>query len=153
VTALRPFMTPASQYDVRALRADWMWLVPASDTPLFISIFGDWIFGRPDGSLWALTLLEGNYEQIAQNATEYNALKNSLEWLDATFIAGWQEIAARKGLEPARQECLGWKIHPMIGGKFEVENLAIFDMGVYQSIMGQLHRQMHDGATRSPGGP
>ena len=127
--------------------------MPESDTPLFISIFGDWVFGHPDGSLWALSLLEGTYQQVAKNAAEYNALKNSFEWLDATFIAGWQEIAARKGLVPAEQECLGWKVHPMIGGKFEVENLAIFSMNVYQSIMGQLHRQMRGLGARPPVSP
>src|SRR5688572_1710784 len=135
-------MLSASQFDTKAFGQEWRWLVPSTDTPLFISIFGDWVFGHPNGSLWALSVLEGTYEQIARNASEYNTLNKSFEWLDATFIASWQEIAARHGLEPADSECLGWKVHPIIGGKFEVENLAIFNMAVYQSIVGQLHRQL-----------
>ena len=151
MSALRPFMIAASQFDTKALVHEWRWLVPESDTPLFISIFGDWVFGQPNGSLWALSVLEGTYEQIAQNAAEYNTLNKSFEWLDATFIAGWQEIAARHGLEPTDGECLGWKVHPIIGGKFEAENLAIFSMTVYQSTMGQLHRQLR-GSTGRPSG-
>lgn len=86
--------------------------------------------------------LKGTYEQVARNAAEYNTLNKSAEWLDKTFIAGWQPIAAGHGLEPKQDECLGWKVHPLIGGKFEVANLQLFSMRVYQSLMGQLHRQL-----------
>ena len=145
-------MTAASHFDTKALGHEWRWLVPESDTPLFLSIFGDWVFGHPNGSMWALSVLEGTYEKIARDAAEYNALKNPFEWLDATFIAGWQEIAARHGLEPSESECLGWKVHPIIGGKLEVQNLAIFSMAVYQSIMGQLHRQLRSPPMRPSSG-
>lgn len=142
MSTLRPLMVEASKYKIDDLLAEWHWLVPSSDTPLFISAFGDWVFGNPDGSLWALSVLEGNYEQVAQNAIEYNTLNKSAKWLEDIFIAGWLPIAASHGIEPTEDECLGWKVHPLIGGKFEVDNLQIFSMFVYQSIMGQLHRQL-----------
>jgi hypothetical protein len=136
-------MTPAEAFDVEALLEPWRWLVPPEATPLFISVFGDWVFGSPDGSLWALSILEGKFWQIASSPAEYNRLKSSFEWLESTFIAGWQEIAYRHGLVPAVDECIGWKIPPFFGGSFEKENLEIFSMRVYQCIMGQLHQQIH----------
>ena len=135
-------MVEASQYDTAALLAEWRWLIPASQTPLFISAFGDWVFGQPNGSLWALSVLDGTYSQVAQNANEYNTLNKSAEWLDQTFIAGWLSIAAGNGMQPTKDECLGWKLHPRLGGKFEVANLQIFTMRVYQHLMGQLHQQL-----------
>jgi hypothetical protein len=113
-------MIAASEYDTAGLLAEWHWLVPKFATPLFISAFGDWVFGHPDGSLWILSLLEGNYHQVARNAAEYNTLNKSIE-------------------------CLGWKAHPVIGGKFAAANLQVFSMAVYQSLMGQLHRQLRFG--------
>jgi hypothetical protein len=132
----------ASEYDVKSLLMGWSWLVPQSDTPLYISVFGDWVFGKPNGSLWVLSVLEGTYEQVANDSVEYNTLNKSSEWLDRIFIASWLPIAAENGLSPSKNECLGWKIHPLIGGKFKLENLQIFSMLVYQSLMGQLHRQL-----------
>jgi hypothetical protein len=116
--------------------------VVAVSLPLFLSAFGDWVFGRPDGSLWLLSVLEGNYTQIAQDTREYNTLNKSPEWIEQTFIAGWFSIAAGHGLEPQIDECLGWKIAPILGGQFAVSNLQLFPMNVYQSLMGQLHRQL-----------
>jgi hypothetical protein len=135
-------MIEASKFDTLALLHEWKWLVPSTDTPLFLSAFGDWVFGHPDGSLWALSVLEGTYDRIAANSTDYNKLNKSAEWIERTFIAGWLPIAAGNGLEPGDDQCIGWKLHPLLGGKFEVANLQVFDMRVYQSIMGQLHRQL-----------
>lgn len=139
---MRPLMIEASQFNARELLDEWKWLVPASDTPLFLSALGDWVFGKPDGSLWTLSVLEGTYERIAANAAEYNTLNKSSGWLESTFSAGWLVIAAGNGLEPGKDQCIGWKVHPLLGGKFEVANLQLFDMRVYQSLMGQLHRQL-----------
>jgi hypothetical protein len=142
----RPLMIAASQFDVGELRTEWRWLVPDSHTPMFISAFGDWVFGHPDGSIWVLSLLDGEYEAVAKDAAEYNALNCSVEWLEQIFIADWQPIAAAHGLVPSTDECLGWKLHPLLGGEFEVSNLQIFSMRVYQSIMGQVHRQIRRSA-------
>ena len=139
---LRPLMIAASDYDIPPLLDEWRWLVPAGHTPLFLSAFGDWVFGHPDGSLWLLCVLEGSYEQFARDAAEYNTLNKTVEWVENTFIAGWQPIAAHHGLTPGKDECLGWRLPPILGGKIEVTNLQVFSMRVYQALTGQLHRQL-----------
>jgi hypothetical protein len=135
-------MTSAGAFDVGDLLGPWRWLVPSDATPLFISVFGDWVFGAPDGSVWALSVLEGSYSQIASTGAEYNHLKASFEWLDRNFMASWQEIAHRHGLAPSVHECIGWKVHPALGGAISKENLKVFGMRVYQHLMGQLHQQL-----------
>src|SRR4051794_34172610 len=109
MSELPDFMIDVQSYDVGSLLAEWFWLVPQSDTPLFVTVFGDWVFGSPDGSLWALSLLEGDYRKIAENAAEYNTFKKSFEWLDQNFMGGWQEIAHRHGFVPTHDQCIGWK--------------------------------------------
>jgi hypothetical protein len=147
---LRDLMIAASEYDVPRLLAQWRWLVPETATPLFISALGDWVFGHPDGSLWVLSVLEGSYGEVARNAAEYNTFNKQAEWLEKTFIAGWQVIAAGHSMQPSRDECLGWKLHPLLGGKFEIGNLQLFSMAVYQSLMGQLHRQLQQRSALTP---
>jgi hypothetical protein len=82
---MRALMIDASEYDTSRLLVEGHWLVPEFATPLFISAFGDWVFGHPDGSLWTPSLLD-DHRQVAKNATEYNTLNKSAE-------------------------CLGWKLH------------------------------------------
>jgi hypothetical protein len=129
--------------DCKRLFTDWQWLVPADATPLMIGIFGDWIFGAPNGSLWHLDFLEGQFYQVAQDSTEFNAKKREEEYRNLWFRADWADIALGNGLTPNRDECLGWKIAPILGGVFAVENIQVFSLVVYQSITGQLFRQLN----------
>jgi hypothetical protein len=146
--APRPFMIEASQYDrIAEMREEWRWLVPDSDTPLFVTAFGDWVFGNPDGSLWVLSLSEGQYRQVARNSAEYNTFNKSEQWLIDKFpTVVLFDPAAGQGLNPTRDQCLVWKYEPIFGGRFtfDVANLVVCDMSVRQSLAGQLHRQLRN---------
>ena len=139
---LGPFMRLAEEFDSVLLRSYWRWAVPDSHVPLLITIFGDWVFGAEDGSHWVLSILDGNYFQVAESAVEFNCKKRSFDWLCENFIAGWQEIADRAGIVPEKDQCIGWVIPPVIGGEFSVQNMRIYPMPVWQLIMGQMLRQL-----------
>ena len=133
------FMKKPSEAEVETLLPQWSWLVPSTATPLLLSVFGDWLFGNPDGSLSVLSVLEGTFEQVASNSEEYNGLNKSPEWCDEIFISSWYSIAIENGISPKNGECIGWQVHPIIGGEFSPSNLKIFSMPVYQSLMSHLH--------------
>ncbi|MDQ8731944.1 T6SS immunity protein Tdi1 domain-containing protein [Bradyrhizobium sp. LHD-71] len=128
--------------DCKPLLSEWRWLVPSDAIPLMIGIFGDWIFGAPDGSHWHLDLLEGQFQQVARDSTEFNARKREEKYRDEWFGANWADIALAKGFLPNADECLGWKIAPVLGGPFSVENMQVFSLIVYQRLNGQLFRQL-----------
>jgi hypothetical protein len=146
----RAFMVPAERYDLSALLSEWTWLVPERDTPLFLTVMADWVFGSPDGAIWRLSALEGDYVQIAKNAEQFNGMKRSAEWLNEEFCADWQPIAAVSNFLPDEDECLGWRVHPYLGGEMNVGNFQVFSMLVYQSLMGQLHRQLRARPATTP---
>ena len=142
---MRDLVISATYIDTEPLLADWAWLVPPSHQPLFVGAFGDCVFGAPDGSLWLLDLLEGDYVRIAADAAEYNRLKSDPANLDKWFSADWVVIAAGNGLVPDQTECLGWKAHPVIGAAFSMENIGLFSTRIYHSVVGQLFRQLRFG--------
>jgi hypothetical protein len=139
---MRDLAISCADLDWRPLLVEWDWLVPPDHTPLLIGAFGDWVIGAPDGSHWSLDLLEGQYTRIAANSAEFNVAKRDEENLNLWFSADWVTIASERGIIPATTECLGWKVHPRLGGPFAVENIQIFSLRVYQALMGQLHRQL-----------
>ena len=121
---------------------EWRWLVPQGLSPLWLSAFGDWAFCSSDGKIHFLDLLEGTLNCISGSAQELDSLLrepgNQNQWL----LADWVHICKQRGLFLKRDQCYGWKAAPVIGGKFEFENIQVFDLAVYQSIMGQVHRQL-----------
>lgn len=139
---MRDLAISCSELDWRPLLMEWRWLVPTDHTPLLIGAFGDWVIGAPDGSHWLLDLLEGRYYRIAANSEEFNVAKLDEANLSLWFSADWVGVATQHGLIPDFDECLGWAIHPRLGGPFAPENIKIFPLRLYQSLMGQLHRQL-----------
>ena len=136
------FMRPPSKEEIDKMLPQWSWLVPSTATPLMLTIFGDWLFGNSDGSLSVLSVLEGSYEQVARNSEEYNELNKSPDWCDEIFISSWFDTAIEQGISPKIDECIGWQIHPIVGGEFSSGNLKVFNMSVYQSLMSQLHAKL-----------
>lgn len=139
---MRDLAIACAELDWKPLLSEWDWLVPPDHTPLLIGAFGDWVIGAPDGAHWWLDLLEGRYTCIAANAVEFNRAKQDEANLNLWFSADWIAIAEGHGLIPAADECLGWKVHPRLGGPFTHDNIQVFSLRVYQSLMGQLHRQL-----------
>jgi len=127
--------------DTEVLLKDWRWLVPRDFCPVQMTKFGDWFFRAPAGQVYMLDLIEGELSKVAETATEFNGLMDQdekhLEW----YLDGFVFRCCEEGLHLSPQQCYGWKIHPMIGGKFDFENIQIFDLVVYQALMSQLLRQ------------
>ena len=128
--------------DCSRLLNEWRWLVPEDAVPLMIGIFGDWIFSTPDGSHWHLDLLEGQFQRIAKDSNDFNAKKNVKQNRENWFGSNWADIALELGMIPDDDECLGWKIAPVLGGSFSVDNIQVFTLVVYQSCNGQLFHQL-----------
>ena len=142
----RPLAIEASRFDCDELLQEWRWLVPPSAKPLLIGAFGDWVFGAPDGGVYMLCLFEGTFERVADSTAEFNRLKEQEQFRDDRFHADWVTVAAAHGLVPKEDECLGWKAAPIFGGPFRPENIAIYPMVIYQSLQGELHRQLREQA-------
>ena len=83
-------------------------------------------------------LIEGDLRVIAPSIAEYDRLKDLPEMHTKWFLDGFVFRCDAEGLLLASGECYGWRIHPMIGGKFEFENIQVFSLLVYESLMGQL---------------
>ena len=61
---------------------------------------------------------------------------------DERFGIDWADIALQNNLRPNQDKCLGWKALPLLGGLFSIENMKVYPQVVYQSINGQLFRQL-----------
>ena len=130
-----------SALDVQDLLSDWRWCVPADYTPVQMTKFGDWFFADPQGRVHMLDIIEGNLQEVAPSLTDYNALKNTADKHTEGFLDGFVFRCVGGGLTLGPGQCYGWRLHPLIGGKFEFQNIQVFSLRVYQSLMGQITRQ------------
>jgi len=103
--------------------------------------FGDWFFVDPQRQVHMLDLIEGTLLEIAPSVSAFNELKNTDEKKSGWFLDGLVFRCIREGLLLNSSQCYGWRIHPMMGGKFKFENIRVIPLRVHQSLMGQFFRQ------------
>ncbi len=136
--------------EVSPLLEDWGWLVPPDFVPVQMSKFGDWFFADKNAKIWMLDLIEGTLRQVASSEQEFNAMKKTQEKRDEWFLEGFIMRCVSEGLNLKQNECYGWKVHPILGAPIEFSNIKVFSLTVYQSIMGNMFRQIaHQGGNQS----
>jgi hypothetical protein len=133
---------PVERLDSQRLLKEWRWIVPNDLLPLWLTSFGDWAFKSQDGQIYFLDILEGSLSYIAPSARDLDAFFQGEENQNRWLMANWVAICADRGLFLSSGQCYGWKVAPVIGGKFEFLNIQVFDIAVYECIMGQLLRQV-----------
>jgi len=128
--------------DLVRFLGEWRWLVPNGYCPGMLTNFGDWILTSPTEDVYFLDALEGTLDRIAPSETALNQLLLDAENRNRWFMADWVGICHNRGLILKSGQCFGWKLHPVFGGKFKCENIQVFDILVYQCLVGQLLGQL-----------
>jgi T6SS immunity protein Tdi1, C-terminal len=131
-------------FDCSRLFGEWRWLVPESASPQWLTGFGDCAFTFPDQAVFFLDVLEGTFNRVAASERDLDSFFQSGENRNRWLSADWFDICNQRGLFLGQGQCYGWKVAPILGGKFEFSNIQVFDIEVYESITGQLHRQLKD---------
>ena len=133
----------------RAL-ATWRWLLPAEFTVWLANRFAELFLVVPDGSVYMLEVGAGTLTKLAESrddfCTKIDDGNNANEWLMIPMVD--RMIAAGFTLQPG--QCYGFKISPVLGGEYDVENCAPITVWDYLRANGLIHEQIQnlpDGAT------
>ena len=128
----------------RALK-DWAWLDPVSRlTPRFTNAFGDVFLEDASGAFWFLDTLEGTVKKLWPDTAAMHAALNTFEAQDMYLAQGLAQSAYQAGLVPEPSQILSYKISPVIGGSFALDNLEVFDFTLALSISGQIRSQVRN---------
>ncbi len=135
---------PLEGLDLDSLLLEWRWLVPQSYQPIQMNKFGWWFFTDESNQVFLLDLIEGQLQHISNSIHEFNSKKDTPEAHSDWYQDGFIFRCYSEGLHLQPSQCYIWKIAPILGGKFEFENISVMSLLVCQSISGQLFRQLHE---------
>lgn len=126
------------------LLAPWHETLPSKFTLWMVNRFGEPILALDDGSIWILSLDEGNLKKVADSRDEFCDLadqgNNGNEWF---FIPLVDELVAA-GITLKHGECYGFTLPPVVGGKYELGNVRPKPLGDYYGFLADFYRQIAD---------
>ena len=125
---------------IRALES-WRWLGIEGKAPVLASLFGDVILQDPTG-YWFLDTVEGRLTRTWVSQQEVQATLDTEEGQDQYLLGGLAMAAEASGLRLSDDEVYAFKVPPVLGGAFDLENVEVTDFVVAVNLAGQLHDQV-----------
>lgn len=144
-------MTPLEDVDLDAYLIDpegqpWgQWLQPFAPPlpPQFdlflVSRFLDVFVIYPDGSVNWLEVQAGRLSQVAQSRAEFEVAMETEypHWL----MTGAVDEAVARGLRLGPGECYGFKVPPVLGGEYDLDNVEVSDVEATLRVLGDVFAQ------------
>ncbi|MDX1983593.1 MAG: DUF1851 domain-containing protein [Bryobacteraceae bacterium] len=127
--------------DWAELLSNWSEALPASFTVWLVNRFGDVFFVSDDGAVHLLDVGRGVVERLADSRDDF------IEQMDVDGNAeGWLLIplvdeCVAGGMALSPNQCYGYKVPPILGGEYAVENVVPTDLAVHYSFLGDLFTQ------------
>ena len=147
---LQDYILAPDSADWQAALANWSWLVPPSFTIWVINRFCDLFIVTPDGAIHILDVGRGTLSKVADDRAEFarklDEANNADEWLMMPLVD--QLVALGTTLLPG--QCYGFRIPPVMGGRYSVENCAAISIPDYLGATASIHKQLRDVPDGSP---
>jgi hypothetical protein len=141
---LRDLTISPNGVDMDSLLEDWTWAMPEPVRPVLLTALGDAFAQGRSGAVYIVDADAGEIRVVAEDGATF---ENSMR--DAGFVTEHMQparvVAHRAaGLELAALQVYGRRTPLVLGGRDEVDNVEVTDVGVHLSIHGQVHQKVRD---------
>ncbi|HKF48280.1 MAG TPA: DUF1851 domain-containing protein [Terracidiphilus sp.] len=135
------YLIDQTDKDWNALLEDWVEVLPSTFTIWFVNRIGDLILAFEDGSIHLLDVGHGTIEKIAESREQFceliDAGDNAEDWLMISLV----DECRAAGITISANQCYGFKIPPLLSGKYEVSNIAPIDLAEHYSFLADIFQQ------------
>ena len=142
---IKDYLIDQDGKDWAAFLRDWMPPLPSSFTLWLLNRVGDtFVVSDDDGSVHMLDVGAGALERVADNRSHFGDLLdmngNADNWLMIPLV----DECRKAGMQLGSSQCYGFKIPPVLGGKYELSNVEPIDLAVHYSFLADIYKQTKD---------
>ena len=138
---LNDYLIPQAGKDWKTLLSGWFELLPRSFTLWMVNRFGDLFVVLDDEAVYMLDVGIGTFKRLANNRSHFAALMdvgdNANHWLMMPLV----NACVASGIILGPNRCYGYKIPPVLSGRYEVGNVYPADLAVHYAFLADIYRQ------------
>ena len=123
-----------------SLLSSWRWLIGESKLPVLLTVMGDaFVQDTEDGSVHLLSVGPGTIERVADSIDEFREVLSDRTFVMDHFVPNLVVELRTAGhiLEPG--QLYGFKVAPILGGGYVLDNLEPTDIAVHFELNGQIY--------------
>ena len=130
--------------DWAELLSGWRFLLPQSFNVWLVNRVGDVFAVLPDESVHMLDVGRGTFERVADSCDDFVTRIDQDDHANTWMIVSLVDACRKAGMTIGPNQCDGFKIPPMLGGSYEVENMEPTDLSAHYSLLGEICEQTRD---------
>jgi hypothetical protein len=142
--SLQDLIKEIDNIDIADITSSWQWCLGSMHAVVTISCLGDMFLLGDDNAVYWLQTDLGKLSKIAENFEEYKEFLNDPEKTDDWFLSPLVEKLLDGGKTLKSNQVYSYKISPVLGGEYTVENIEPVSMSVHFSFSGQICEQIKD---------
>jgi hypothetical protein len=133
-----------SKVDVDDILSCWMWKIAGMDSLVLISVIGDLFLCAQDGGVYWLQTGTADLSKVADDLQQFNQYLKEEEKIDEWFLPLLIKKLIDSGKVLKEDEVYSFKIPPILGGEYSMDNIEATNMSVHFAISGQVCEQIKD---------
>jgi hypothetical protein len=142
--SIQDYLIDPAGIDWDAALAAWAWLLPEEFKLWFVNRFADLFLILPKGPILMLDVGIGTLTELAHSREDFLGKidhdNNGSNWLLMPLVDRLAADGVR--LEPGK--CYGYKLPPVLGGEYAVENVAVLPIADYLGAYGSIHEELRN---------
>ena len=131
-------LIPIETTDPARCLAPWSGVINSSCRPVAVSAFGDWFLQLPDESVRHLCMIEGTFEQVARDFSDFQIAMNTQSWQERYLLSQLCLTLKEQNKSRTGSQAFAFQIHPRLGGAAVSGNVVILDLFLWNSICAQV---------------
>jgi hypothetical protein len=139
---IQDYLIDQDGIDWSSALATWHWILPPEFTLWLVNHIGDLFIVLDDGSVHMLDIGGGTLEKVAENRDDFakkiDENSNEQNWLAIPLVDSLNAAGVR--LQP--RQCYAYKLLPILGGDYSIENFSPIDIADYLGAYGSIHEQL-----------
>ena len=141
---INDYLIDQSEKDWTQLLSDWVPPLPSSFTVWLVNRFGDLFVVTDDDVVHMLDVGVGRFVPVAKDRSHFCTLLDADDNAEIWLLISLVDNCVAAGVTVSSNQCYGFKIPPVLGGKYEVVNIEPTDLSVHYSFLADIYRQTKD---------
>lgn len=138
------YLIEPSGIEWSSVLAPWSWLLPPQFTLWLVSRFADLFLVLPDGTVHILDVGAGTLTKLADSRHEFCTRIDEVDHANQWFMIPFVDDMIAAGTVLSSGQCYAFKMPPVLGGEYTVENVGVLPVWDYLGAYGAIHEQLQD---------
>jgi hypothetical protein len=128
----------------RQLLCGWAPPLPFNFTLWLVNRFADAFVVMADGTVSMLDVGAGSLQRLADNRDHFCELLDVDDNANVWLLIPLVDECVAAGMTLAANQCYGFKIPPLLGGKYEIDNVEPTGLAVHYGLLADIYKQTKD---------